>query len=66
MERAECDFGQLPLFALDVHCAFCGKPTNHPFYAVKYNGRSTMQLPFCNEAHANEFYLKKLRGYDGA
>ncbi|MGI1661403.1 hypothetical protein ACRDNQ_04095 [Palleronia sp. KMU-117] len=53
--------GQLQLFAPAVHCVYCGKATYSPHYVVKHFGRSTYQLPFCNEQHANDYYLEQLR-----
>ena len=65
-DEYECEFDQPTLFSLDVYCVCCGKITYHPFYVTRHTGKDTVQLPFFNEFHANEYYLEKLRGYDGA
>lgn len=52
---------QPELFAPAVHCAHCGKPTYTPKIAVRHIGLSTAQFAFCNDDHANKFYLKRLR-----
>lgn len=57
---------QPELFAPAVKCRFCGKATYSPFYAVKHYGTITVQLPFCNEREANEYYLERLREVDGS
>ncbi len=54
---------QLELFPPAVQCSYrhCNEPTHHPFWVVKHVGRSSIQLPFCNEQHANAEYLERLR-----
>jgi len=52
----------LPLSDLpDVLCEHCRQVVPQPFYVVKHFGRMTQQLPFCNQEHANVYYLEHLR-----
>jgi hypothetical protein len=56
--QLELDLGpKLP----DIHCMHCNQVVPQPFYVVRHFGHMTRQLPFCNEQHANEYYLERLR-----
>ena len=48
---------QIPL----LRCQYCGAELPQPFFVTKHHGRHTMQYAFCDEQHANEFYLEHLR-----
>lgn len=52
---------QLELFPPPCHCVFCGKVVPQPFYVRKFFERMEIELPFCNENHANEYYLERIR-----
>ena len=44
-----------------IMCQHCKAYTPKPFWVAKEFGRGTEQLAFCDESHANEYYLDKLR-----
>lgn len=52
---------QLELNLAPIHCEHCKAEVPQPFYVAKHFGHMTRQLPFCNEDHANEYYLEHLR-----
>lgn len=52
---------ELPLGLPPVRCEHCKQEVPQPFYVVKHFGTVTHQFPFCNQDHANEFYLARLR-----
>lgn len=52
---------QLELNLAPIHCEHCKAEVPQPFYVAKHFGHMTRQLPFCNEEHANEYYLEHLR-----
>jgi hypothetical protein len=44
-----------------ICCMYCNKEVPQPFWVVKHVGRMTQQFVFCDEEHANEWYLERLR-----
>ena len=52
---------QLEMFEAPKKCLYCGKEHPHPFKVEKFLAGHEVVLYFCNEAHANEYYLEKLR-----
>lgn len=46
-----------------VKCAECGQtiPRLDAFVVEKHTNGQDIEIPFCNEAEANEFYLEALR-----
>ena len=62
-DRAECDFTQpFTRFTKPIMCQHCGQYTTTPHWVTKEHGRSTQQYAFCNQEHADDFYLNRLRG----
>lgn len=49
-----------------LHCAKCGKEIEgEPTTFEKNTRHGRMTLPFCNQQHANDWYLEYLRSMDG-
>ena len=46
-----------------VKCRHCGRDVaeDDAFVVEKNNGKEVIEYIFCNEAHASEFYLERLR-----
>lgn len=44
-----------------IRCLHCHEEVPQPFFVVKHFGYITHEFAFCNEEHANEYYLEKLR-----
>lgn len=57
---------QLELFLPAVHCAFCGKPNYEPVYVVRHFGTISLQFAFCNQDHANAYYVERLQNMRGS
>lgn len=43
-----------------IMCQHCGQYTTTPLWVNKHIGKGTSQFAFCNEDHANAFYLNRL------
>lgn len=56
------DNGQYELFE-EVTCAECGKTIQrlNAFIVEKHTNGDDIEVPFCNESEANDFYLEQLR-----
>ena len=62
-EREEKMFNDQNDLFETVQCAVCGEtiPRLNAFIVEKHTAGEDIEIPFCNEAEANEFYLEKLR-----
>lgn len=55
------EYHPMPEFLGNVQCEHCLQVAVHPHFVERHFGRVTIRIPFCNEEHANQYYLKKLR-----
>lgn len=56
------DNGQYDLFER-IKCAECGEtiPRLEAFIVEKHTDGEDIEVPFCNETEANDYYLEQLR-----
>lgn len=49
----------------EVVCAGCGKTIQRldAFIVEKHTDGEDIEVPFCNESEANDYYLERLRTY---
>lgn len=52
---------ELPLNLPPIRCEHCGNKVPQPFYVEKHFGAETKQLPFCDEEHSRQYYLRMAR-----